>query len=57
MPKKKDGLMPPGWDDWTQDEREDWLSYPDGKKKKKKKKKKKASYSGYAFGIKPWRGK
>ncbi len=37
MPKKKKGLadfLPPGWEDWTQEEQEDWLR---GKKPKKSK--------------------
>ena len=33
-----DGMLPDGWGDWTDKEKEDWLSYPDGKKKKKKRK-------------------
>lgn len=41
MAKKKKGLapfLPPDWGDWTQEEKEDWLSYPDKDKKRRKRK-------------------
>ena len=58
MPKKMkkekgiDNYMPEGWDDWTQKEREEWLSYPT--KPSKKKKKESGSYAWVGpKGMKP----
>jgi len=54
MPKKQKGLtdfLPPDWDDWTQEEKDDWFSYPGDKKKKKRKKKRRPTGSLAPAGI------
>ena len=56
MAKKQKGLadfLPPDWDDWTQDEKDEWFTYPDEekeKRRKRRKRRKKGSASGYMWG-------
>jgi hypothetical protein len=51
MAKRENGIsdhLPPDWDNWSQKEKENWLSYPDPWEKKKKKKRRSEASVGPA---------